>query len=199
MFKTIFVLESSWDKENPLQHSSIMPIIYEFAKQRGVKAYHQVFTDSRSFVHWINEFNQVSNSSTLLYIAAHGSKDCLYGTISGIKKTTILNALKKAKDIQYIHFGSCLFGNINNLKEVLKKAKHFHWAAGYKKSVDWVDSTLFDILLWSKITPGGRSDEQKNVKTHTLVKALIENHAKGLADELGFEFAYRYGDIIFPK
>jgi len=97
MFKTIFVLESSWDKENPLQHSSIMPIIYEFAKQRGVKAYHQVFTDSRSFVHWINEFNQVSNSSTLLYIAAHGSKDCLYGTISGIKRNNHFKCFKKSK------------------------------------------------------------------------------------------------------
>jgi hypothetical protein len=199
MFTTIFVLESSWDKEKPLTHSSIMPMINEFAKQRGIKAYHQVFTDTRSFRHWIKEFNKVSNSKTLLYIASHGTEDCLYGTISGIKKTTIIHALKNAKKIQYVHFGACLFGNINNLKAILNNATHLNWAAGYRKSVDWVDSTLFDLLLWGKITPNGRSDEQKNIKTHTIVNELLNNQAKGLADELGFEFAYWYGSKIFPN
>jgi hypothetical protein len=65
MFNTIFVLESSWDNENPLEHSSITPFIYQFAKQRGIKAHHQVFTDSKSFVHWIKEFNKVSQSPIL--------------------------------------------------------------------------------------------------------------------------------------
>jgi len=37
MIKNIFILESSWDDQNALEHISLMPIVNEFAKQRGIK------------------------------------------------------------------------------------------------------------------------------------------------------------------
>jgi len=199
MFKEIFVLESSWDANNPLEHSSIMPIVSEFAKQRNIKSYHQVFTDAKSFNHWIAEFNKSNKNGSLLYIASHGNRGSLHALNGGIKRNTVISALRKAKNIKYVHFGSCLFGNQENLKLILKTSKHIHWVAGYNISVDWVDSTLFDILLWGRITPSGRFDEHKNTKTHTIVKDLVENKVEGLVKELGFQFAYRYGTTIFPK
>jgi hypothetical protein len=192
---TIFVLESSWDKENPLKISSVMPFVSEFAKQRGIKAYYQVFTDTRSFSHWINEFNKVATPSSLLYIASHGNRGSLYALNGGIKRGSIVNALAKAKNIKYVHFGACLFGSSENLNLILKKCKHFQWAAGYNKSVDWINSTLFDILLWGRITT--REDHEKSKKTQTIVKDIAENQAAGLVSELGFEYVYRYGKNIY--
>lgn len=193
--KTIFVLESSWDAKSPLENSSVMPFVEEFAKQRGIKAYYQVFTDKRSFSHWINEFNKVKTASSLLYIASHGNRGSLHALNGGIKKTSIITALKKANNIKYVHFGSCLFGNKENLQIILKKCNHFQWAAGYNKSVDWVTSTIFDILLWGRITT--REEHEKSKKTQTIVKDIAENQAAGLVSELGFEYVYRYGRNIY--
>lgn len=194
MIKTIFVLESTWNSENPLENCSVMPFVSEFAKQRNIKAYHQVFTDSKSFAHWVKHFNKAASSSSLLYIAAHGNSNSIEGLQGHIKSVTVLDALKKAKNIKYLHFGSCLFGGEINLKWILKNAKHFHWAAGYNKSVDWVDSTLFDILLWGRIS--ARDEESKNIKTHTIVKDIVDNQVSGLTETLGFTYCYRYGTKI---
>jgi hypothetical protein len=193
--KTIFVLESSWDPKNPLENASVMPFIIEFAKQRKIKAYYQVFTDKKSFCHWIEEFNKVSTTSSLLYIASHGNKGSLNALNGGINRSTIVSTIKKAKNFRYVHFGSCLFGNKANLNLILTKSKHLQWAAGYNKTVDWVTSTIFDILLWGRITT--REEHEKNMKTQTIVKDIAENQAAGLVSELGFEYVYRYGKSIF--
>jgi hypothetical protein len=195
--KTIFVLESSWDDKNPLENSSVWPFVSEFAKQRRINAYYQVFTDRKSFCHWVNEFNKKANSASLLYIASHGGTGVLYGVNGGIKRTSIINAIKKARNLKYVHFGSCLFGNRDNLESILKKSKHIQWAAGYNKSVDWITSTLFDILLWGRITV--REDHEKGQKTHTIVNHIAEKQAAGLFTELGFEYVYRYGNTIYQK
>ena len=197
MIKTIFVLESTWNASEPLESSSVMPFVSEFAKQRNIKAYHQVFTDAKSFCHWINQFNKEKKPSALLYIASHGNHGSLHGLQGHIKRGTILNALKKAKNIRFLHFGSCLFGNEQNLKSILRSSKHIQWAAGYSKSVDWVDSTIFDVLLWGRIS--NRDAIKKNIKTQTIVKDIVEEQVSGLVKELGFEYVYRYGSNIYPS
>ena len=189
-------MESSWDQEDPFQHYSLMPIVSEFAKQRKIETYHKVFTDAKSFKHWIETYNNLCKGGSLLYIAAHGYKASLCGLNCRINKQTITNAIAKARNIQFVHFGSCLFGNEENLKSILKKATNLSWIAGYDKSVDWVDSSLFDIFLWSRITPHGRGSSDKNLKTHTIVKNIIELQVAGMVKELGFKFVYRYGKNI---
>ena len=197
MIKSIFILESSWNSDAPLQDYSVLPIINEFAKQRDIKIYHKVFTDGKSFKHWVEKYNRECSRGSLLYIAAHGNKGSINGLNTRINfNSTVVNTIKQAKNIQFVHFGSCLVGGTENLIFLIKKAKHISWAAGYNKSIDWVDSSLFEILLWSRITPNGRNEKDKNVKTHTLVSNIIENEVKGLTKEFGFNFVYRYGTKI---
>jgi len=197
MIKKIFVLESSWDSNNALEHHSVMPIINELSKQRNIKAYHQVFTDAKSFRHWVDCINRNSTSGSLLYVAAHGNKGSLSGVNGGINRSTVVNSIAKAKNIGFVHFGSCLFGNIENLELIMKKSRHLSWVAGYRKSVDWVDSSLFDIFLWSRISHVGRLNAGQNLKTHTIVKEIIGQQVNGMVKELGFNFVYRYGDKVF--
>ncbi|HTM65640.1 MAG TPA: hypothetical protein VL093_04935 [Flavipsychrobacter sp.] len=197
MIKKIFVLESSWDSENPLEHHSVMPIITELTKQRNIKAYHQVFTDAKSFAHWVAKINDASTSGSLLYIAAHGNRGSLSGVNGSIQRQTIVRHITRAKNIDFIHFGCCLFGNVSNLELIMKKAKHLTWVAGYEKEVDWVDSSLFDIFLWSRISHVARSSMDRKLKTSTIVQNVIEKQVNGMVKELGFNFACRYGKNIY--
>lgn len=191
MFKKIFVLESSWDESEPLKNSSVMPFISEFAKQREIKAYHQVFTDTKSFEHWVKAFNKESNGDALLYIASHGNYGSLEALNSKIQRTTVIDRISKAKNIPYVHFGSCHFGNRITLNLLMKRSKHLKWAAGYMEEVDWMESTLFDLFIWSRISPNGRTE--KNRKTHSIVEELMNIHLNSFAKEFQFRFLYRRG------
>ena len=193
MFKSILVLESPWDNSS-VESTSVWPFVSEFARARCIRAYHQAFLDKSSFIHWVESYNNEKLAKPkLLYIAAHGNG----GRVSGLKKTinkkTIISVIQKSENIDFVHFGSCLFGSEQNLHDLLLAAKHIKWAAGYDKEVDWVDSTLFDILLWGRIE--SRDDDTKGLKTHTVTTRLIEQ-VSGLADNLGFRFQYRYGETI---
>ena len=194
MFKSILVLEAPWDSDS-LKSKSVGPMIREFAAVRGIKAFHQTFFDKASFEHWIKAYDEeVIAGPKLLYIACHGGNGQLAGLSKHLNRTSIQTAVRAARNISFVHFGSCLFGSEKNLRELLDSAPHLRWVAGYDKEVDWVDSTLFDILLWSRIE--SRDEDTHRKKTHTLASELIDQ-VKGLADQLGFRFQYRYGDGIW--
>lgn len=206
MFKSILVLESAWDSRE-IESKSVWPIVKEFANASGIKAYHQTFTDKLSLLHWIDIYNKKNPSQkNLLYIASHG----VNGRISGLKRDinikTVISHLQRKQHIQYVHFGCCLVGNPQNLTKLLNKAKYITMASGYYKSVDWVDSTMLDIMLWGRIISreyNKRSNEyNKGQKSHNVVKEFVRNEIPGLADKLGFQLVYRYGKrppFVWPE
>lgn len=192
MFKSILVLESVWDDQN-IRSKSVWPFVSEFAKASNLLAFHQSFSDKHSFEHWIECYNREPlKGKKLLYIAAHGTGGRVSGLNRQINGATITSAMKKAKNIQFVHFGSCFYGKESNLSNLLSEVEHIRWTAGYQKSVDWVDSTLFDIMLWRRIANRDPEDEDlRGTRTHTVAKKLIRE-IPGLAKNLGFRFQYRY-------
>lgn len=195
MFRSILVLESPWESKS-VKSTSVWPFISEFANAMDLYAYHQIFTDTKSFCHWINVFNKEKNITMpkLLYVAAHGGVKQICALENKINGSTIIEKLKKSKTINYVHFGSCLFGNIGNLELLLKKVKHIKMAAGYKETVDWVDSTAFELMLWQRIVT--REEDTKNLKLHTIVNKFVDDEVPDLAKNLGFRCSYRYGKGI---
>ena len=193
MFKSILVLESPWNNES-VNSTSVWPMIREFAAARGIKAFHQTFLDRASFKHWVEVFNDEPLAGPkLLYVASHGGDGRIAGLRDEINRTTVLQTIAAAEKISFVHFGSCLFGSEENLGKLLVAAPHLRWAAGYDQKIDWVDSTLFDILFWGRIE--SRDDDTRGRRTHTLVADLIEQ-VHGLADDLGFRLQYRYGESV---
>lgn len=177
-----------------MQSKSVWPFVSEFAKAMGLQAFHQSFSDKASFSHWVSRYNREGvQSPKLLYVAAHGSDGRIAGLQKSINGNTVVSTLKKAKKIKYVHFGSCFFGSENNLGSLLREVNHLQWAAGYEKAVGWVDSTLFDIMLWGRIAV--RDTATKGLKTHTIAQSLVQE-IPGLAKNLGFRFQYRYGQKI---
>ena len=191
MFKSILVLESPWDYDS-VKSKSVWPFVSEFANAMCLHAHHQIFTDTKSFCHWINVFNEEKlTAPKFLYVAAHGGVGQICGLKNKINGNTIIEKLKKSKNINYVHFGSCLFGNKPNLELILKKVSHIRMAAGYKESVDWLDSTAFDLMLWKRIA--FRVNENKNQKLHSIVSDFVMNEVPGLSENLGFRCSCRYG------
>lgn len=194
MFKSILALESPWDSTK-VDSKSVWPFVSEFARATGLRAFHQSFSDKASFQHWVRRFNKDKDvpQGKLLYVAAHGSEGRVSGLRRSINGSTIAKAIAGAKSIRYAHFGSCFFGTEQNLTTLLQTAKQLHWVAGYDKQVEWIDSTLFDIMLWGRIA--FRDRDTKGQKSHTVVKSLISQMPQ-FATELGFRLQYRYGKTI---
>ncbi|MGE5412256.1 MAG: hypothetical protein ACM3MI_14945 [Clostridiales bacterium] len=188
MFNSILVLESSWE-ENTIKSTSTWPFVSGFATVANIEAYHRIFTDKDSFEKWVRVFNKDRSigDQKLLYIASHGS----LGRIAGINRQTICNLLSKCHNIKYVHFGSCLFGQVSNLEWVLDNNRHLKWTAGYECEVDWIDSTLFDLLMWNRIYRIKPDDkESKFIKP---IKKLL-SETIDLNKNLEFNFVYRKED-----
>ncbi|RYC30861.1 hypothetical protein D3273_16885 [Lichenibacterium minor] len=88
-----------------------------------------------------------------LYIASHGNQSEL-GGVGGarISRTELRNAFRNKNtdgNIIGIYFGSCLIGNVDNAAFFLE-GTNLMWIAGYKESVDWIDSSAIDMIFWSK-------------------------------------------------
>jgi hypothetical protein len=193
MFKSILVLESPWDNER-VESTSVWPVVSEFSRVCGIKAYHQVFVDAASFRHWVEVFSaDKSLKSKLLYIAAHGGQGRINGLRSRINSTTILESLREASGIKYVHFGSCFFGNDDNLRSLMDEAPHLRWVAGYRRSVDWIESTAMDLMFWRRIAV--RDDENEGMRTMKMAESLYRD-MNGLVNKLEFNFFCRYGENI---
>lgn len=197
MFKSILVLESTWDHAS-LDQISVWPFISEFANVKNIKAYYKPFSNKAALEHWVKQYNQDPIAGgKLLYIAGHGEKGTISGLKSNINGASIREMLKNCPNIQYVHFGTCSFGSRKNLESLLYEIDHLRWAIGYDEEVNWIDSTLFDIMVWNRIAARDPDDEAiKGKKSHTLIKELVDIHVDGLAKSLGFSFQYRYRDKV---
>jgi hypothetical protein len=68
------------------------------------------------------------------------------------------------------------------------------YVTAHGNEVDWIDSTLFDILVWGRMTD--RNEDNKGLQTHTIIGDLVTKEVDGLARNLDFTVASRYGTKI---
>ncbi|HCF58895.1 MAG TPA: hypothetical protein DFS52_13000 [Myxococcales bacterium] len=192
MIKSILVLESPWDTES-LRSMSVWPFVSEFCQIVGIEPLFRTFHDSASLSHWVDVYhNEHQASSKLLYIAAHGHRSRL-SALTAVNHSTVADILKRAKSVEYVHFGSCSFGNEESLRRLMKNARHVRWIAGYGTAdISWVESTLFDILFWHRVLV--RDDDHKYKHQTTMMTELFQNNP--LAKDMGFTVCYRRGRTV---
>ena len=197
MIRSILVLESPWDVQS-VRSTSVWPFISEFSRIYGPEAFHQTFTDTQSFRHWVHCFNREKcHGDKLLYIAAHGSQGRIAGLKRKINGRMLSSILKDCSSISHAHFGSCFFGTDSNLRSLLSTVPHLRYVAGYSKDVDWIESMSLDLLMLARLSR--RELNEKHARTASMMKELVST-VSGLSDALGFTFAYRYGaDRVFSS
>ena len=139
-------------------------------------------------------FSGIGSRRKILYIASHGSPKSLHTLADDpITRTQLRNALLKSK-IRGIVFGSCLFGNRDNA-EFLLEEHNIDWVAGYNRTVDWLASTICDILFFRMLLDGWfrmTRKREKAVGISTVQEAVqCLYRAFPVAGELGFNVFYR--------
>ena len=192
MFKSIMVLEATWDSTS-VESYSVFPLVDVFARVCGVTVYHQTFTDKRSFSHWVRIFDKSkAPKPRLLYLASHGGIRKIEGLRQGIEFNAVRRACRSATGIKYVHFGTCYFGNRTNLSKLLRSCNQLRWVAGYDTSADWIEGIFVDLLLWRHLLI---REKNRGKKFQSIVKELAQEHP-WLVQNTGFQFQYRCGGVI---
>ncbi len=191
MIHHLLVLEAPWN-EDTIRSNSVWPFVSEYCRIREIEAHRQHFTDLASFRHWVRCYsNEKLDGRRLLYIAAHGNPGSLAALSRSLNASSIIDSLAEAPKIDYVHFGSCLFGNHGNLDRLMQQAAHLRWAAGYDVEIPWIESMAFDLMFWSKVDGRCEDDETPRRQPHRGVTDLL-GYASPLAEKLGFRFYYRH-------
>lgn len=190
MIDSILVLESEWEKTS-LNEVSVKKFFDGFTDLYEISFYYKPFHDVKDIEHWLNVYDRLRKKNKLLYIAAHGERGRLEVIHKSINISTLQRVIKKHKSIRYLMLGSCLIGHKNNIEKFLKQNKNLVWVAGYDKRINWIDSTVYDILFLSRLLT-----KEDRKKFHTAVNKLVNKELTDFVRSLGFNFAYRYGQSI---
>lgn len=143
----IFCLEGNWNK-HPHSNQSIKPILellFTFSKIKYV--YHKCPT-KEDFIQGLQTFTQKRYSNyTILYIAYHGRRNRIYFGKEYITLKEIADVLEDKLNGKIVHFGSCSTLNTTekNITNFIKRTG-CSFISGYKKDVEYIDSTAFELL-----------------------------------------------------
>ena len=196
------VIETRWFDE---RHHTVRPL-FEFLsyalKDRSDAFTYERFVGAKSFREAVR-FIMAGGDIGHLYVAAHGD----FGKIeapngSGLSPTflrnTICEANRRRAPLKGILFGSCKFGDADNLIELLRPAKirgeeirnRLVWAGGYGEEIDYTRSSLFDIYFFDLFYRTNGGDE-----IHRVEKTLerLDKTLPGLAANLSLRVVARLG------
>lgn len=170
--RAIFVLESPWglDKSDA-NRSSVLPFIEGIAKFAGdVEVLHANFYDKSSFGKALECLAKTRYENALVYIAAHGGKS----TIGGVKTGDLLfevGEVAKSLNVSGVLLGACLAGADTIKMETYTQGTNLRWCAGYSTSVSWLEGTLVDCSILSRMLD---LEENEFSNTDLMVDALAE-------------------------
>jgi hypothetical protein len=196
------VIETRWFDE---RHHTVRPL-FEFLsyalKDRSDAFTYERFVGAKSFREAVR-FIMAGGDIGYLYVAAHGD----FGKIeapngSGLSPTFLRNtfceANRRRAPLKGILFGSCKFGDADNLIELLRPAKirgeeiknRLVWAGGYGEEIDYTRSSLFDIYFFDLFYRTNGGDE-----IHRVEKTLerLDKTLPGLAENLSLRVVARLG------
>lgn len=197
------VIETRWFDE---RHHTVRPL-FEFLsyalKDRSDAFTYERFVGAKSFREAVR-FIMAGGDIGYLYIAAHGDVGKIEapngaGLSPTFLRNTFCEANRRRAPLKGIMFGSCKFGDAENLIELLRPAKirgevvknRLVWAGGYCQEIDYTRSSLLDIYFFDIFyrTNGG-GDEISRVG-----RALdrLDKTLPGLAESLSLRVVAKLG------
>jgi hypothetical protein len=182
--KNIFCLEGDWN--NNLKHkSSILPALQLLELNIGIETIYKTCASFEEFEVRLNQIladKRKYNSFEIIYLAFHGRKNHIIIGEGEYSLEDIAKTFEGRLDNKMIHFGSCKTLSIDK-----EQANYFleitgaKAISGYGKNVDFISSTVVDILFFEMC--------QKFERVH-YIKENMNNLYGDLCSALDFKFYY---------
>lgn len=155
----IFCLEGEWDSDLR-GRMSVEPILELLEKIGIAKSIHRDIATRDELEYYLGKWKQKRYERYgVLYLAMHGYEESLYLGRDAVSLDKLEENLRGACKGKAIYFGSCL-----TLKADPKRLMKFASATGarvvvgYRKTVPWLETAAFEVLLLDRLTQGLRSD-----------------------------------------
>ncbi len=166
----ILVFESPWQLDNyDANRSSVLPFVQGVAKMQGdTEVFFQNFHNKSSFKFALECLCRQKFHNTIIYIAAHGSKDSI-GKVSIDDLLEAVNEKSREYNIKGLMLGSCFAGTKTNLLQHYTEGSNLRWSAGYSSSCDWLIGTMLDCA----IIHSALNIEDEQYKTHVAMQKVF--------------------------
>ncbi|MGG5511494.1 DUF6642 family protein [Myroides odoratimimus] len=178
----IFCLEGDWEIDLR-KKTSILAGLEMLHSISDVEFIYKTCGTVEELLYRLNDFVKHKRSKyknyNILYLATHGAKgEMYYGDSINVLLFFKKHFKKGDFEGRVIHFGSCATLHIK--EEDLSELKAYTGAkiiSGYSKQVDFLESTMFDVLYFRKL---------QFRKLVTPLDEALYNEYKGMYDSLGF-------------
>ncbi len=187
----LVVLEANWESSLDEREYAFGDMLKAFFdRTQNVEVRRRKFSDGPSLKARLEEIALLPEP-VVVSIASHGETDGL--TVEGkiIPASVVAEGLKYAVNMKALHFSSCLVMQKSFGREVFKLLKDGGiqtTVSGYKKSVDWAASALFEMNYFDLILSRGMAAPKASKTALIMYPAL---GAKQLKDSpvapAGFE------------
>ncbi|MFK3712736.1 hypothetical protein [Leclercia adecarboxylata] len=166
----ILVFESPWNLDNyDANRSSVLPFVQGVAKMQGdTEVFFQNFHNKSSFKFALECLCRQKFNNTIVYIAAHGSKDRI-GKVSIEDLLAAVNEKSREYNIKGLMLGSCFAGTKTDLLQIYTEGSNLRWSAGYSSSCDWLIGTMIDCA----IIHSALNIEDEQYKTHEAMQKVF--------------------------
>ena len=143
------VVESRWWDSSNSSVRGLFDLLAGLHRGNPFAYHYEMFSDADSLRGVINRIAR-QNDIHNIYIAAHGTEDGKHikaadGFISRVKLRNMLRDIH-SRTLHGLFLGTCNFGaQAENIVEDIGLT----WIAGYRESVDWVNSSAMDLYFWN--------------------------------------------------
>ncbi|MBT9098939.1 hypothetical protein KFZ76_14630 [Methylovulum psychrotolerans] len=146
--RAILILESPWElDERDANRSSVLPFIEGVSKLAGdIEVYHADFYDKSSFKKALECLCRTKFKNTIVYIAAHGSKNKV-GNVKLDDALFLIGEKSRECNITGVMLGTCFVGENTATMEVYIEGTNIKWCAGYSSASTWLEGTLIDCAI----------------------------------------------------
>lgn len=177
----IFCLEAEWDSDLR-RRVSVLPLLELVETLRIAKTIHRDVATVDELGYYLKKWGQNRyDEYGVLYLAGHGNAACLHLGRDSVDMESLAELLSGCVRNRVVYFGSCLtMAQEDDELKGFVRAIGANAVVGYARTIAWLDSAAFELLLLERLARGNRSD--------AFFNRLNRDHGR-FAEELGLVVA----------
>ena len=158
----IFCLEGQWGKRLD-DRASVLPTLELLERIEIATFIHRDFGTREELSHYIAKWGQLGYQKYgVLYLAAHGVKGAIQVGRGAITLDELADVIDGTARGRTVYFGSCDVMRDKSGVANFRRVTGAKLVCGYTKTVDWLDSAAFDLMLLRSLVSNNRVDKRVN-------------------------------------